>query len=175
VFFFRSFRSDWIGWVMIVMTRGGSAWLIYTLLQMTTRLLDGVCGVFFWDGKLDLILGVFVCCEVFGIWCIRKCYMHHLQLVKKLIAFVVSVFFFSSAVVIWDLSRKQNVCCHNQIFPSALAVICTLSDQMTVIEIREMAPASIVRNKLIPRNHTASFRDPHWSTNGTWKKPPWLG
>jgi hypothetical protein len=95
VFFFRSFRSDWIGWVMIVMTRGGSAWLIYTLLQMTTRLLDGVCGVFFWDGKLDLILGVFVCCEVFGIWCIRKCYMHHLQLVKKLIAFVVSVFFFS--------------------------------------------------------------------------------
>jgi hypothetical protein len=50
---------------------------------------------FFWDGKLDLILGFFVCCGVFEIWCRDHGYMHHLQLVKKLIAFVVSVFFFS--------------------------------------------------------------------------------
>jgi hypothetical protein len=75
VFFFRSFRSDWIGWDMIVMMRGGSVWLIYTLLQMTTRLWDGVCGVFFLggDGKLDWILGFFVCCEVFELWRVQEC------------------------------------------------------------------------------------------------------
>jgi hypothetical protein len=123
---------------------------------------------FFWDGKLDLILGVFVCCEVFGIWCIRKCYMHHLQLVKKLIAFVVSVFFF--LVCSGDLgSVKKTKCMLPQpdIFTSALAVIYNLSGQMAIIEVCDMAPMSIVRDEPTPRNHTASFRDPHWSTNGT--------
>jgi hypothetical protein len=46
VSFFRCFRSVQIGWVMILIRRGGSVWLIYTLLQTMTELLDGVCGVF---------------------------------------------------------------------------------------------------------------------------------
>jgi hypothetical protein len=64
---------------------------------------------FFWDGKLDLILGFFVCCGVFEIWCRNHGYMHHLQLVKKLIAFVVSVFFF--LVCSGDLGSVKKTKC----------------------------------------------------------------